>query len=49
MISRIAAIFASVVDKSAMNVVISKSDGSGFTGTTTVSPGNNLFVLPRKY
>ena len=49
MISRIAAIFASVVDKSAMNVVISKSDGSGFTGTTTVSPGDNLLFYLEKY
>ena len=39
---------ASVVDISAIKVVKSKSDGSGFKGTNTVSPGNNLFVLPLK-
>ena len=44
---RIAAMLANVVDRSAIKAVISKSDGSGLTGTITVSPGDNLLVLPR--
>ena len=45
---KIAAIFANVVDKSAMKDVISKVSGLGSTGTNIVSPGYILFNLPRK-
>ena len=39
---------ASVEARSAINLVISKSDGSGSKGTTIVSPGFTIVPIPWK-